>query len=274
MESLPAIADLCRRSLSDPPDESELAAVLFAPDRPAVVEGDPLVGVVASGVEGGEGYVKLLCVDSANRRKGHGRALLLLAEESARAAGAQTMTVGADAPYFLWPGVEVTETGMLCLLESRHYQRVEANYNMAIDLSRLPELQALAEETIELPGARKEGDGIRAEVSAWMDRNWPFWKAEVLRSLGKGTLVLSRGEDGIRSFCAYDVNRKGTLGPVASRTDLLAKGAGRSALLAALHQMHRAGYDEAEVLWVGPIIPYARIGGRVTRVFFVYRKDL
>jgi hypothetical protein len=26
------------------------------------------------------------------------------------------------------------------------------------------------------------------------------------------------------------------------------------------------------VLWVGPMVPYARLGGRVGRLFFVYRR--
>jgi hypothetical protein len=28
------------------------------------------------------------------------------------------------------------------------------------------------------------------------------------------------------------------------------------------------------VVWVGPIVPYAAVGGKVTDVFFVYRKNL
>jgi hypothetical protein len=35
-----------------------------------------------------------------------------------------------------------------------------------------------------------------------------------------------------------------------------------------------AGASDApiEIAWVGPIVPYAAIGCRVSRVFFVYRK--
>jgi hypothetical protein len=28
------------------------------------------------------------------------------------------------------------------------------------------------------------------------------------------------------------------------------------------------------VVWVGPVVPYAAVGGRVSEVFFVYRKEL
>jgi len=54
------IAALCRRSLADPPTAEELAAVPFTADQPALVRGDPGVGVVATGEGGGNGFVKLV----------------------------------------------------------------------------------------------------------------------------------------------------------------------------------------------------------------------
>jgi hypothetical protein len=38
--------------------------------------------------------------------------------------------------------------------------------------------------------------------------------------------------------------------------------------------MRSAGRRRVEVVWVGPIVPYARLGATVSRVFFVYRKQL
>jgi hypothetical protein len=38
--------------------------------------------------------------------------------------------------------------------------------------------------------------------------------------------------------------------------------------------MKADGQTRMEVSWVGPIVPYARVGGTVSRVFFVYRKKL
>src|SRR5207302_6044491 len=100
--AVPAIAELCRRGLPDPPAADELADALFAPDQPATVRGHPDVGVVAT-VEGeGGGYLRLLVVDPSARGRGHGHALLEAAE--ADLAGTRSVTVGADAPYFLFPG--------------------------------------------------------------------------------------------------------------------------------------------------------------------------
>ena len=36
----------------------------------------------------------------------------------------------------------------------------------------------------------------------------------------------------------------------------------------------RRGRDRVSVVWVGPVAPYAAVGGRVTDVYFVFRKDL
>jgi len=42
----------------------------------------------------------------------------------------------------------------------------------------------------------------------------------------------------------------------------------------ALRRMRDAGRRHIEVAWVGPIGPYARVGGTIGRVFFVYRKTI
>ena len=105
-----------------------------------------------------------------------------------------------------------------------------------------------------------------------MARHWPNWKGEVMRAFDQDSLVLRRDEDDISAFCAYDVNRVGTLGPVASRPDLIGKGVGAPLLLSTLHRLRAMGRHRVEVLWVGPMVPYARFGGHVGRLFFVYRK--
>ncbi len=257
-----AIADLCRRALADAPEADEVERCLFAPDRPALVRGDPAVGVVATERSGDAGFVKLLAVDPRVRRRGHGRRLLGAAE--ADLAGCTSVTLGADAPYFLFPGIETSLTPMICLAEQRHYARVETNLNMGIDLAHLP----------DDPGGSEPADPERrSELDAFTAAHWPDWRAEALRALDRGTLVVGR-DDGLTGFCAWDVNRRGLVGPVAVRPDLMGRGAGRRILLGALHRLRDAGRRSVEIVWVGPIAPYARLGAEVTRCFLVYRRPV
>jgi GNAT superfamily N-acetyltransferase len=265
-----AIAALCARSVAHAPTADELAGAFWTADQPAVVRGDPAVGVVAT-VTGAvnddphEGYIRWLVVDPAHRGQGHGRALLAAAERDLREAGATRVTTGADAPYYLVPGVETTETAMLCLLERCRYHRHEANFNVTVDVANLPP---------DPGGAFTATAAERVEVEAWTREHWANWRPEVLRALDKGTLVLSRDDDGINGFCAYDVNRRGLVGPVGVRPSIIGRGVGVPLLVGALHRMRAAGADVIEVSWVGPLVPYARVGGVVGRTFFVYRKAL
>ena len=260
-EALDEITSLCSRSMSNPPSADELRRALFAPEQPAVVRCASGIGVAAVVRDDEEGYVRLMLLDPAHRGQGLGHELLAVAEGDLE--GTPVITIGADSPYFLLPGVPVEETALCCLLERHHYAREETNYNMDIDLSRLPPDPGLAVE----PRAEE-----RSELDQWMARHWPNWQAEVMRAFDQRSLLLRRDDNDITGFCAYDVNRFGTLGPIASRPDLIGKGVAAPLLVGALHRLRALGHRSIEVLWVGPIVPYARLGGKVGRLFFVYRR--
>ncbi len=264
--ALEAIADLCQRAVVDAPSVEELEGALFAPEQPATVLGDSAVGVVAL-VECEDGpHVRLLAVDPTARGHGLGHALMAAAEDWARSAGHHSLTTGADPPYFLWPGVPSTETALLCLLEGRHYGRVETNFNMRVDLGAIP----------PDPGGHALATAAeRDEIDAFTATHWSNWRLEVLRAVDRGNLAVARDESGsLVAFCAFEVNRLGVLGPVAVRPDLIGQGRGKAALLGALHELRRRGRSEVSVVWVGPVVPYALVGGQVSDVYFVYRKEL
>ena len=171
-ESLDEIARLCARSMAAAPSVDELGRTLFTPDQPALVRCAPGVGVVAVVRAQDGGSIRLLVLDPAHRGRGLGHVLLRAAEDDLE--GASVITVGADPPYFLFPGVPVEETALCCLLERHHYTREETNYNIDIELDHLPPDPGLAVEP-------QVGD--RIELAQWMTRHWPNWRGEVLRAL-------------------------------------------------------------------------------------------
>jgi GNAT superfamily N-acetyltransferase len=263
--SLSAISELCSVSMVSPPTADELSAALFDADHPAIVRGDPEVGVVAVIPGDGEAHIRLLVVHPGRRRRGHGHRLLATAEADARALDHRRLTVGADAPYFLWPGVPTEAIGLHCLLERHRYTRAEANFDMAIPLDDLP---------AEPRGAALATSAQREEIDGWARSHWPNWQAEILRALDKGNLMVARDGVGVSAICAFEVNRRGFLGPVAARPDLIGRGAARDVLMGALHELRRRGRSSIDVVWVGPIVPYARVGGTISNVYFVYRREL
>ena len=191
--------------------------------------------------------------------------MIRAAEADARAGGHTAITAGADSPYFLWAGVRTTETALCCLFERHHYHRAEANYDMTIELTTLPP---------DPDGYIVADERDAGEVEAFMTSQWPNWKAEVMRGLEKDNLVLTRDVEGISGFCAFEVNRTGFLGPVAVRPNLIGRGTGDTVLVGALHELRRRGRTSIEVVWISPMVPYARLGGRVSTVYFVYRRGL
>ncbi len=259
------VVDLCRRCLPEPPSVDELSASLYSAEQSVTVRGAPGVGIVASVCEGAQGYIRLLGVEPMARRRGHGTTLLHAAEADLSVQGATNVQVGADPPFYLYPGVETTHTAMLCFLERHRYERGESNFNMAVDLDDIPE---------DPGGHQLAGPDERFEVATWMRRHWPNWEPEALRALQRSALVISRDDTGIAGFCAFDVNRSAVLGPTAVRGDLWGHGVGRPLIIGALHHMRARGHRRAEVAWVGPVRPYARIGAQVSRVFFVFRRTL
>ncbi len=264
-DAIEAVAALGEIALLDPPSVSELARAFDPADQPAVWLGDPAVGVVGATWSGDAGFLRFLAVAPDAQGRGIGRALVARAEAELHARGARSVSTGADAPYYLWPGIDTRELAAVCLFERLRYARRETNFNMDVDLAALPP---------DPGGWRVATPADRAAVATWSDTHWPHWRAEMLRGLEQGGLVVTEDADGIAAVCATGVNRDRLVGPVAVRRDRLGRGAGVAPLLGALHRLRDAGHTRVEIAWVGPVVPYARIGATIGRTFVVARKEL
>lgn len=245
--------------------EAELSAALFPEDQPTWVFGDPQTGVVTTAHAGTRGFVRLLAVAEHHRRHGVGRELLAAAERQLADHGAVDVVLGADAPHHLWAGVPTDATAMCCLAEAMRYRRVGVNLDVDIPLRGLPP---------DLGGWRRSVTDDVQVVRDFCSQHYPDWSSEAIRATAAGTMTLSFDGDELVGFCAFDVNRRGAVGPAAVRPDLVGAGVGRPALLGALHTMRDRGDGTAAVQWVGPLRPYVELGGHISQQYLVYRKAL
>jgi GNAT superfamily N-acetyltransferase len=241
---------------------------------------EPSSGIVAVVRDGSEGYVRLVVVAPDLRRIGRGRELLQAAEEWL--AGVDRVTLCADPHYALWPGIVATDLALVCLAESAGYRQSRTSVTMEFDLkSPLP----------PDPGgwevAEVEHDHAVERLCAAVA---PSASHSVLRALERGTLVVVPDGQEVAAACAFDVNRAGVVGPVVVRAggpDLTSRysstppgvstateNAHRVALLGALRKMREWRHPRAELSDVDALRPYIELGGKVSRVSFVYTKSL
>lgn len=257
-----SLAALCARSLPDAPSADELRRVLL--DDPATtLHGDPRVGVLALASRNGVGHLRLLVVDPAHRRRGIATSLIADALDRWRSIGCARAQVGADAPRYLWPGVDAADAATLAVLERAGFTRGEALLDLEVDLDVLPD-----------PPPVHLVDPSAEAVAAWCARHWPHWADEFAVAHALGGLTATADEHGLLALCAAGVNRDGWIGPVAVRPRAIGRGSGRPVLLAALHRLRAAGHRRAEIAWVGPLRPYLAIGARPGRTFLVHHRDL
>ena len=78
-----------------------------------------------------------------------------------------TEPAGAEAPYYLWPGVPIEATGALALLETSGYDDAGAVLDMVCSTS----LHADPPPGVDV---RAVDDG--AGAVALVDREWPWWR--------------------------------------------------------------------------------------------------
>jgi mycothiol synthase len=274
--------------------EDELVTACFDdPDRSVVLgpaDGTAAIAMVArpvgrdgaASVDVAVAFVQLLAVAPARQGLGMGRALLAAAEKWAGAdAGCRSVVVGAAAPSYLWPGIDVRWTAALALFEAAGYAEQGAVLNMSCPTT----YRADPPLGITIGRVLEDVDG---EAAAQLcRRHWPLWEAELRRAVDHGACFLARADAGAHAdagggadgggdpgaadaigFACHSVNRVGWVGPLATVADHRHRGVGAALLSALCADLRVAGLPEAEISWVGPVGFYARTAGAsVSRVF-------
>jgi GNAT superfamily N-acetyltransferase len=223
---------------------------------------------IAVGVHGKLGYVRVAAVAPTSQGTGLGRALVVAAEEWAHGEGADRMQAGAEAPFYLWPGIDVQWTKALCLFESLGYRPVEAELNMSCPTT----FRSPPPEGVEVRRVLSDGDA--GAVLAFCERTFPHWMPELRRGIDHGACHAAFDPEPI-GFACHSVNRIGWVGPMGTDPERRHKRVGAALLSELCKDLRVAGFADAEIAWVGPVGFYARTAGAaVSRTFRVVAKRL
>jgi GNAT superfamily N-acetyltransferase len=287
---------------TEPLTADELAGVCF--DGSGVVlatpDGDGAVAVVVRrhrsdrpGHDVVVGHVRMVMVHPDARRCGVGRRLVAAAEQWMMDQGASVSVVGAEAPIYLWPGLDAANVPAQCLAESAGYRSTGSEINMALSSTfRAPVPAGIAIR-------RLTDDDDVALVRSLVADNWPEWLVEfdlgVAGACVHGAFVVAAAPDSdgrtdgaetagdgagmacdgtAVGFCAHSVLRTGWLGPMGTDPDHQGSGVGSALVSAVATDVMVAGLADVEISWVGPVRFYAKLGARLSRSFRSYAKVL
>jgi predicted N-acetyltransferase YhbS len=299
-DTLPAVIALCRDALDLPEDAAEAAEIVrrlrdttgtegwsHGPRRlagfVALTGADRVIGVVLGSLshrDASIGHVDLVAVDPAERRRGVGRALMARIEGALAGLGADDVVLAGNAPYYAWPGIDVRYTPAVCLAMALGFGQDQTAWNMTADLRDLP--------PTEPDEKRLAADGVTVRRAVGADvpglvefalANWGFnWAGEISHSVGRdgaGCWLATEADGTLLGFAAYGSSRPTWFGPMGTTPAARGRGIGSVLLRHCLADQRAAGYETAQIGWVGPVPFYSStVGARVERVFFLYRKQL
>ena len=271
--------------LATPDGAGVVAVVVRRHERPAQRPHAPAVATHAvAEPDGGQpngdvvvGHVRLVTVHPESRRRGLGAWLVRAAEQWMVAQGASVSVLAAEAPIYLWPGVDASNIAAQCLAESTGYRSTGSEINMALTSA----FRAPAPDAVVV--RRLTDDRDVAAARSLVEATWPQWLVEfdlgVAAACVHGAFVSAVGPDDDNDpvavgFCAHSVLRTGWLGPMGTDPSCRSRGVGSALVSAAATDVMVAGLADVEISWVGPVRFYAKLGARRSRSFRSYAKVL
>jgi len=291
-ENLPQILELCNKNMEfDSLSETLLREkVVDDPDFDpqltlSAVDGGELLGFLDGVIREirGErlGYVKLMVVAKAFRRKRIGSRLYQMLEAKMRAANVDKMRV-YDVPFnYFMPGIDPRYTPALAFFETLGFKRFGDTSNLTVDLTNQDFNTEKEEKTLQSKGveiSRATYDDMQ-EIMDFIDEHFALWRHEVMNAYNSlpVSLHIARKDGKVKAFSGHNGNNFGTgwFGPMGTHPDLRGLGLGGILLKRCLQDMKDWGLEKSIIPWVGPIRFYSYYANAVVeRVFWRYEKIL
>jgi GNAT superfamily N-acetyltransferase len=293
-EFLQSVAKLCRQNMvydimpdfllrektfEDIDYNPELTLVSFIPG--SQLPAGFIQAVVRRRDTGKVGYIKLLCVDSNERRKGIASDLYRKIEEKFKINDVKVIRIYESYPNYFMPGVDPFYTEAVCFFEKKGFKKFGDTSNLSADLLEQNFSTSLDEEKLEQADIviRRADKKDSEKVFRFIDNIFPAWHSEVSEAFKNNPIslfiALFNGE--VKAFSAYEGNNRGTgwFGPMGTDNSFRGKGIGSVLLKKCLADMKEIGFVKAVIPWVGPIPFYMNYANaKVERVFWRYEKIL
>lgn len=259
----------------EPLTPAEVSRIIRA-DPGLVLATPSLSGIIAvtrrGSADAGRGHIRLLAVDPAQRRRGEASALLDAAQAWLIDQGASAIRWGAEAPWYLWPGIDSTWHEAVSLARYRGFRQTGQAVNLALatDFQAPTPAGIVVDRLSRSPAHAAQVSAARAMVT----RNWPPWLVEVDLAIDSGTLFVAFSGDAPLAFMAHSTLRHGWLGPMGTEPDHQRRGAGRAVLSAACADLAQRGVATAQIAWVGPVSYFTDLGARQCRTFLQMQMQL
>jgi mycothiol synthase len=276
-----ALARLCERALTHDPGAGRLPALIARRDHVGLVALDEAdratpIGLILVSGHGEDGFVDLLAVDPAHRRKEVGSNLLwdghyALSEE----LGCTVVRTTGHAPFYAWPGVDVRYTAALGFFEAHGYRRTGEAVNM-VGSTDVADASWTVAEGLEIhrAGEQDAEELVRAVRETWTEDDWSADLAAAFSVPGAG-VFLAREEGEIVGFIAYGVTGPDVGGPVGVWPQARGRDVGLALVRRLIVELREQGHRTGELAWVGPVTYFSKhIGAVISRVFWIYEKRL
>lgn len=262
------------------------------------IEDDKVVGFLLStkrkfpylerGLEPTRGWINVMFVDQAYRRKGIGTDLVNLAEEKLKSMGAETITLGAYSPNYFFPGIDKDNySEAINFFDKMGYQAGKESYSMCKDLHGYQ----ISDETLEkLKKAQEAGFSFinfeykyALELLEFLKNEFGGgWKRNALISMQNNLaedcilLVLNSNQE-IVGFCMRMIDGNPMrFGPIGVKKEVRNYGIG--GILFDIMQFEMAKRGIYHLYFVSTDEPgrrfYERHGVKVFRTFVDYDKKL